>query len=57
MLLRELLLSNFASHVRGVIVLYNLEDKTMVLYPIPRPSDIIRRGLVHKTSLIKAMEP
>jgi hypothetical protein len=36
-------------------LLYNLSDRTMVLYPVPRPSDMIGRGLVRKTSLIIAV--
>ena len=45
-------------HLMGLIltheqVPYNLSDKTMVLYPVPRPGDMIERGLVRKTGLIK----
>jgi hypothetical protein len=29
----------------------------MVLYPVPRPGDMIGRGLVRKTGLIKVVGP
>jgi hypothetical protein len=34
---------------------YNLVYRTGVLYPVPRPSDMIGRGLVRKTGLIKVV--
>jgi hypothetical protein len=36
---------------------YNLSHRTMVLYPVPRPGDMIGRGLVRKTGLIKDVGP
>ena len=38
-----------------ISLLYNLSHRTMVLYSVPRPGDMIRRGLVRKTSLIKVV--
>jgi hypothetical protein len=34
---------------------YNLVYRTGVLYSVPRPGDMIGRGLVPKTGLIKAV--
>jgi hypothetical protein len=31
---------------------YNLEDRTMVLHPVPRPGDMIGRGLVLYVRLV-----
>ena len=46
-------LRNLGNKVAGVP--YNLSDKTMVLYPVPRLSDMIGRGLVRKTGLINVV--